>query len=81
MTPQTLIDVPSANAEVRDALKREATRQAMDLCGARNANSFLLAVEFWQDAVAEIERKGRCLQCSRALVSETVCVNCGADNQ
>lgn len=81
MTPQTLIDIQAGNVEVRDALRREATRQAVELCGAKNANSFLLAVEFWQDAIAEIERKGRCLQCSRALVDETVCVNCGADNQ
>jgi hypothetical protein len=81
MTPQTLIDVPAANAEVREALRREATRQAVELCGARNANSFLLAVEFWQDAIAEIERRGHCLACGGALVNESTCVRCGRDNQ
>lgn len=82
MTQATLIDMQAANIEAREALRRDVTRQAMELCGAtKGTNAFLLAVEHYQDAIAEIERKGYCLACGGTLVSETQCVKCGRDNQ
>ena len=80
MTQAALIDIQIANAEARGIEKWQAAKQAADVCGT-DPNTFLNAVTFYQDRVTEIERKGRCLQCSRALVGETVCVNCGAVNQ
>ena len=76
-----LIDVQAANIEVREMQKRDVTDQAMSLCGASSRHAFLNAVEFYQDRIAEIERRGRCLACSRVLVAEYVCVHCGRDNQ
>jgi hypothetical protein len=75
-----LIDVQAANIEVREAMKREATQQAMSLCGATSRHAFLNAVEFWQDRIAEIERRGFCLACGGALVNESQCVKCLRDN-
>ena len=80
MTPQALMDIQAANIEVREMQKREATDQAMSLCGATSRHAFLNAVEFYQDRIAEIERKGRCLACSGPLVAETTCAKCGRDN-
>jgi formate dehydrogenase maturation protein FdhE len=76
-----LFDITAENVEVRARMREDAARQAASLCGATSVNSFLNAVTVYQDAVTEIERKGRCLVCGGALVSETVCTKCGRDNQ
>lgn len=75
-----LIDIHAANVEVRESEKQDASRQAALICGASSVMAFLNAVEYYQDRIAEIERKGRCLQCSGPLVAEHVCVRCGRDN-
>jgi formate dehydrogenase maturation protein FdhE len=80
MTPLELIDVQAANIEVREAQRRTVSQQASDICGASSVMAFLNAVEFYQDAIAEIERKGYCLACGGVLVGESTCVRCGRDN-
>ena len=77
-----LIDVQAANIEVREMQKREATEQAMSLCGATSRHAFLNAVEFYQDRITEIERRGRCVACGYPLVGESICARptCGRDN-
>ena len=79
MTQAELINIEQANAEARGAEKWHAARLAADVCGT-DANTFLNAVTFYQDRIAEIERKGRCLACSGPLVGETTCAKCGRDN-
>lgn len=81
MTATELIDVTAANVEAREMLRRDITRRAMDLCGAKSAGAFLNAVEYWQDEIAQLERKGYCLACGGALVNETACVKCGRENR
>lgn len=82
MPQEALIDIEIANAEARGVEKWQAAKQAADVCGT-DANTFLNAVTFYQDAVREIERRGRCLACGYPLVDETVCARptCGRDNQ
>jgi hypothetical protein len=76
-----LFDITAENVEVRARMLEDAARQAAELCGASSVNSFLNAVTVYQDAVREIERKGRCLACGGALVAETQCAKCGRENQ
>ncbi|MDQ3169028.1 MAG: hypothetical protein M3Q55_02680, partial [Acidobacteriota bacterium] len=72
-----LIDIQAANVDVRARQKEAITRGAAALCGATSVHAFLNAVEWWQDATTEIDRKGFCLACGGVLVAETMCAKCG----
>lgn len=80
MTTGELIDVQAANVEVRAREKQAVTEDCAALCGARSVHAFLNAVEWWQDRMAEIDRRGRCAACGCPLVDETTCAKCGRDN-
>jgi hypothetical protein len=75
-----LFDIQAANVEVRERQRQTITEQAMSICGATSSHAFLNAVEWYQDAIRELEARGYCLACGKALVAETVCVRCGRDN-
>jgi hypothetical protein len=80
MTPQTLIDVPAANADARESQRRVVSQRWAEYCGAKSVAAFLLAVEQYQQDIEQIERRGWCLACGGPLVAETVCAKCGRDN-
>jgi hypothetical protein len=80
MAGTELIDVRDENAKVRARERAKAAVEARDICGASSTDAFLNAMDWYQDRIAEIERKGFCLACGGALVAESVCTKCGRDN-
>lgn len=74
-----LIDLTAATIEHRERRKRELAAMAASLCHASSANSFLNAVEWWQDQIEELERAGKCIACGWQLDGHAVCRECGRE--
>lgn len=74
-------NVMGVTEDIRRFRREKAAAQGAAMCNAASTPAFLEAVAFYQDALEQIEREGKCGACGLTLIGgETDCPRCGQDN-